>query len=177
MAVTQDTERGRAAQVELYGEALGDLVRRVAGSLGLTQSRTATTLGLSPAMLSQLMSGQRVKIGNPAVLERLHALVALGEQTSAQQLAPTDVDERLDQIRRSAGLMATASTARRQAVAHEVVAVQAVVRAAASTAQIEAAAEALEADHPRLAELLRVYGAGPTDTAVAHFERTRHRRS
>lgn len=174
MAVTQDPERGRAAQVEMYGEALGDLVRRVAGRLGLTQSRTATILGLSPAMLSQLMSGQRVKIGNPAVLERLHALVALGDATSSEQLDPGDLGERLEAIRRSAGLMATASTARRQAAAQEVVAVQALLRAVASAGEIEVAAQVLQADHPRLGEFLRVYGAGPTEVAVAHFERMRH---
>ncbi|MDQ3629073.1 MAG: DNA-binding protein [Actinomycetota bacterium] len=177
MAMTQDTERGRVAQVEMYGEALGDLIRRVAGRLGLTQSRTATTLGVSPAMLSQLMSGQRVKIGNPAVLERLHALVALGDQASSQQLEPGDLDERLEHIRRSAGLMATASTARRQAAAQEVVAIQALFRAVGSAGEIEAASQLLEADHPRLGEFLRVYGVGPTDEAVAHFERVRHRRS
>ena len=31
-------------------------------------------LGISPAMLSQLVSGRRVKIGDPAVLARLRAL-------------------------------------------------------------------------------------------------------
>ncbi len=177
MAVTQDTERGRAAQVEMYGEALGDLIRRVAGRLRLTQARTASTLGLSPAMLSQLMSGQRVKIGNPAVLERLHALVALGDQASSQQLEPGDLEARLEQIRRSAGLMATASTARRHAAAQEVVAIQALLRAVASAGEIEAASQMLEADHSRLSEFLRVYGLGPADDAVAHFERMRHRGS
>ncbi|MFC5993166.1 hypothetical protein ACFQE5_02950 [Pseudonocardia hispaniensis] len=61
----------RDRQRELYGAPLGERVRRVTGVLGITQSRLARTLGLSPAMLSQLVSGRRVKIGDPAVLARL----------------------------------------------------------------------------------------------------------
>ena len=44
------------------------------GCCGISQARLARTLGLSPAMLSQLASGRRVKIGDPAVLARLLVL-------------------------------------------------------------------------------------------------------
>lgn len=61
----------RARQQELYGAPLGDRVRTLVGALGISQARLARTLGMSPPMLSQLASGRRVKIGDPAVLARL----------------------------------------------------------------------------------------------------------
>ncbi|RTL64871.1 MAG: XRE family transcriptional regulator [Pseudonocardiaceae bacterium] len=66
----------RERQRELYGEPVGERVRRITGGLGVTQGRLARALGLSPAMLSQLVSGRRVKIGDPAVLGRLMLLDA-----------------------------------------------------------------------------------------------------
>jgi transcriptional regulator with XRE-family HTH domain len=64
----------RARQRELYGAPLGDRVRRLTGLLRISQARLARALGLSPAMLSQLASGRRVKIGDPAVLARMLVL-------------------------------------------------------------------------------------------------------
>jgi transcriptional regulator with XRE-family HTH domain len=61
----------RERQRELYGAPLGDRVRRLTTGLGISQARLARALGVSPAMLSQLVSGRRVKIGDPAVLARL----------------------------------------------------------------------------------------------------------
>lgn len=61
----------RERQRELYGAPLGDRVRRLTTGLGISQARLARTLGVSPAMLSQLVSARRVKIGDPAVLARL----------------------------------------------------------------------------------------------------------
>lgn len=58
-------------QRELYGAPLGERVRRLTGALGISQARLARTLGMSPAMLSQLVSARRVKIGDPAVLARM----------------------------------------------------------------------------------------------------------
>jgi hypothetical protein len=66
--------RNRGRQRELYGAPLGDRLRGLTGALGITQGRLAQTLGLSPAMLSQLASARRVKIGDPAVLARLQLL-------------------------------------------------------------------------------------------------------
>jgi transcriptional regulator with XRE-family HTH domain len=63
--------QNRARQRDLYGCALGDPVRRLTSALGITQARLARAIGMSPAMLSQLVSGRRVKIGDPAVLARL----------------------------------------------------------------------------------------------------------
>ena len=66
--------RNRRRQRELYGCPLGDRVRFLTTTLGITQARLAAALGISPAMLSQLVSARRVKIGNPRVLARLQLL-------------------------------------------------------------------------------------------------------
>jgi transcriptional regulator with XRE-family HTH domain len=63
--------RNRELQRRFYGEPLGDRLRRLLGALGVSQTVLADTLGVSPPMLSQLMSGRRVKIGTPAVWGRL----------------------------------------------------------------------------------------------------------
>ena len=90
-------------QTELYGEPLGELVRRVAGPLGLTQGALAQVIGLSAPMLSQLMSAQRVKIGNPAVVSRLQALDELAQRASTGEITPDDIPAELDGIRGATG--------------------------------------------------------------------------
>jgi transcriptional regulator with XRE-family HTH domain len=77
----------RARQRELYGMALGERVRRITGALGTTQAKLARALGLSPAMLSQLVSARRVKIGDPTVLARLLLL----DQRCTNAVAATGV--------------------------------------------------------------------------------------
>lgn len=76
----------RHRQRELYGAPLGERVRRLMDVLGITQARLARTLGMSPAMLSQLVSGRRVKIGDPAALARFqmidHRCAGLAERPS-----------------------------------------------------------------------------------------------
>jgi len=72
--VPLDIAENRTRQQELYGAPLGDRVRGLVTALGISQARLARTLGISPAMLSQLASGRRVKIGSPAVLARLQLL-------------------------------------------------------------------------------------------------------
>lgn len=84
-------------QRTLYGAPLSDLVAEVTAALGLTQGRLAEVLGLSAPMLSQLLSGQRVKIGNPAVVHRLQSVLTLSGQ--AERFSPTEVAERLAEIR------------------------------------------------------------------------------
>lgn len=84
-------------QRTLYGAPLADLAAEATGALGLTQGKLAEVLGLSAPMLSQLLSGQRVKIGNPAVVHRLQAVLALARQASG---LPADaVVARLAEIR------------------------------------------------------------------------------
>ena len=90
--------RNRQRQRELYGCALGDRVRRLTATLGVTQARLAQVLGISPAMLSQLASARRVKVGDPAVLARLRLLDHRCGR--AAQRGPAAVDTLLDEVAR-----------------------------------------------------------------------------
>jgi transcriptional regulator with XRE-family HTH domain len=168
------TEHNLQQQTDLYGEPLGDLMRRIGGTLGLTQARLAEAIGLSAPMLSQLMSAQRVKIGNPAVVQRLHSLDELATRVARDGLDEAEVAAALDQIRGSTGAFTksvpTASIARPAArtVVREI---QDLFRSVASADEIQRAANLIVADSPGLAELLLAYGTGRTDDAVAHYER------
>ncbi|MDX3006466.1 DNA-binding protein [Kribbella solani] len=95
-------------QIELYGEPLGDTVRRVLGPLGLTQGGLAQVIGMSAPMLSQLVSAQRVKIGNPAVVSRLRAATELADLAIASEVSEIDVAFSLDRIRETTGGLTTA---------------------------------------------------------------------
>jgi transcriptional regulator with XRE-family HTH domain len=64
-------QRNLALQREWYGEPLGDRVRRLVVAFNVSQAYLAEVLGISAPMLSQVMSGRRAKIGNPAVLARM----------------------------------------------------------------------------------------------------------
>ncbi|MYS25177.1 hypothetical protein GA0115240_17567 [Streptomyces sp. DvalAA-14] len=159
-----------------YGEPLGDLFRRVIADLGLNQVRLAGVLGLSAPMLSQLMSGQRAKIGNPAVVQRLQALQELALRVAEGGIGVMEATARMEEIRDSAGTSVLSTThsssaAAGPAPARQVVrGIQTVLRSVASAGEIERAAHALAPAHPQLAEFLRVYGGGRTAEAVAHYE-------
>ncbi|KAB2341245.1 helix-turn-helix domain-containing protein [Actinomadura rudentiformis] len=189
MSSTEDAVvRNRALQTEWYGEPLGDRFRRLLDRLGLSQSGLAGVLGLSAPMLSQLMSGQRAKISNPAVINRLLAVEELAADPGLDQWPPEEVAERLQRIR--AETATTTSHVRlagsagsenggagpeapaRTREASPVRALQALLRSAASAGEIEEAAGLIEVSHPELAEILRVYGNGRTGDAEAHFQRT-----
>ncbi|ANY08379.1 helix-turn-helix domain-containing protein [Pseudonocardia sp. HH130630-07] len=86
----------RARQREIYGEPLGERVRRLTTGLGITQARLAATLGLSPAMLSQLSGARRVKIGDPAVLGRM---ATLDRRLAAGPVPAPEVENLLAAIR------------------------------------------------------------------------------
>ncbi|WP_329186743.1 helix-turn-helix transcriptional regulator [Actinacidiphila glaucinigra] len=169
------TTRVQDMQRTWYGEPLGVLFRRLMETLGLNQARLAGVLGLSAPMLSQLMSGQRAKIGNPAVVQRLQALQELASEVSAGAVTAADAVPRMDEIRGSAGspLLGTTQSATgtplppARQVVHEV---RALLHTAASPAEIADAADSLAHRHPQLAEFLRVYGAGPSDAAVRDYE-------
>lgn len=166
--------RNRRQQTEWYGEPLGERVRRLVERLDLSQTAFADILGLSAPMLSQLMSGHRAKISNPAVLSRLLAVEALVTGPDFELLPAREVRDRLDAIRQDA---TPASTTTRipitpPAPADPVVVIQALLRAAASATEIESAAALLDADFPELATVLRTYGNGRTAEARAHLART-----
>ena len=167
----------RELQRGWYGEPLGDLFRRLIADLGLqNQVRLAGVLGLSAPMLSQLMSGQRAKIGNPVVVQRLQMLQELAWQVTEGSTGSMEAGARMDQIKKWGGasvLSTTHSTTGRSASAsaREVVhGIQTVLRSVAAADEIADAARALAPAHPRLAEFLRVYGTGRTGDALEHYK-------
>lgn len=117
-------------------------------------------------MLSQLATGQRAKIGNPAVLSRLQQVAQIADDPTLDQLPRAEAESRLAQVR----AVSTAGTITGSSTGNGAPAVQAVLRALASAAEIEDAAHRLERTHPALAEFLRVYGTGRTAQAREHFE-------
>jgi transcriptional regulator with XRE-family HTH domain len=168
--------RARELQRGWYGEPLGDVFRGLMEDLNLNQARLAGVLGLSAPMLSQLMSGQRAKIGNPAVAQRLQALRELAGEVTDGRATTDEAADRMERIRLSEGssvLTPRHSTFSGISVppARRIVReIQLLVRSMASADEINEAADALASTQPHLAEFLRVYGAGRTDDAVAHYE-------
>ncbi|AQT73395.1 MULTISPECIES: helix-turn-helix domain-containing protein [Streptomyces] len=176
-AVQQEaTARARELQRSWYGEPLGALFRRLIDDLGLNQARLAAVLGLSAPMLSQLMSGQRAKIGNPAVVQRVQALQDLAGQVADGSVSAAEAADRMDEIKKtqggsvlsSSGQTATGSGA--PTVKRVVREIQSLLRSVSAAGDIIDAANSLAPSHPELAEFLRVYGAGRTADAVAHYE-------
>lgn len=104
MSTSDALEQQRA----LYGAPLSELGATVRTGLGLTQGRLAEALGLSAPMLSQLLSGQRVKIGNPAVVHRLQRLLDLSRD--APGLSSDEVQERIAAIREEQSTLTGVST-------------------------------------------------------------------
>jgi predicted transcriptional regulator len=96
-------ELARERQRGWYGEPLGELFRGLIADLGLNQAKLAAVLGLSAPMLSQLMSGQRAKIGNPAVVRRVQSLRELAAAVADGSVPAPEAAQRMAEIRESAG--------------------------------------------------------------------------
>jgi transcriptional regulator with XRE-family HTH domain len=155
--------QNRGRQRELYGCALGDRVRGLTTALGITQARLARAVGLSPAMLSQLVSARRVKIGDPAVLARLLLLDQHCAEGAAPP-APDAVEALLAEVARARWQWHSPGPAP-QRPAQPPPAVEA-LRAVAAPARLAAAAAALGSAFPELAAVLRqaARGVGPAPT-------------
>jgi len=158
--------RNRGRQRELYGAPLGDRVRRLTAGLGITQGRLAQTLGVSPAMLSQLASARRVKIGDPAVLARLQLLdrrCASGPPRARAAVDALLAEVAAAQLHWTGDTAPTGSDAVRPAP-EQVPSPRATpadaLRAVAPPSRLAAAAAALSA-FPELAEVLRQAAARP----------------
>jgi hypothetical protein len=93
--------RNVARQREWYGEPLGDRVRRLVVAFNVSQAQLAEVLGLSAPMLSQLMSGRRAKIGNPAVLARMVLLERRVLTPAVASGDPTAIRAALEEVRDS----------------------------------------------------------------------------
>ncbi|PWV85158.1 hypothetical protein SAMN05421630_101157 [Prauserella marina] len=167
-------DRNRKQQIEWYGEPLGDRLGRLIDRLDVSQAGLAGILGISAPMLSQLMSGNRAKISNPAVFSRLLSVEALATDAGFDDLPAREIKERLAAIQAEPMTSTTSIRVLAPETAHSdpVGGIQALLREIASAAEIEHAASILDADYPELAELLRVYGAGRASEAREHFART-----
>lgn len=111
-AQQEATARARELQRSWYGEPLGALFRRLIDDLGLNQARLAAVLGLSAPMLSQLMSGQRAKIGNPAVVQRVQALQELAGQVADGSVSAGEATDRMEEVKKSQGAPSSPAPAR-----------------------------------------------------------------
>jgi transcriptional regulator with XRE-family HTH domain len=100
-----------AAQVEMYGEPLGARFGRILKIYGISQARLAAVIGLSPPMLSQLMSGQRAKISNPAVFGRIVRLEELAQSPVVRAGDASGVAALLDEVGASRPALSTVTTA------------------------------------------------------------------
>ncbi|HJQ46161.1 MAG TPA: helix-turn-helix transcriptional regulator [Amycolatopsis sp.] len=153
MEDTKIVQRNIALQREWYGEPLGDRVRRLVVAFNVSQAYLAEVLGISAPMLSQVMSGRRAKIGNPAVLARMIMLerkclipeVAAGHK-EALLAALEDVKDARPRVGRD-----------NIPVADDGVVVAA-LRDIAEDEDLIEAAKRLDDDFPALADLLRRAG-------------------
>jgi len=82
----------------MYGENWADRFGRLLRAYGISQSRLAAVIGLSAPMLSQLISGQRVKISNPAVYGRVVRLEEQLAQPEVQSGDPGQLARVLDEV-------------------------------------------------------------------------------
>ncbi|MET1058325.1 MAG: threonine dehydratase, partial [Nocardioides sp.] len=91
----------RRQQVELYGESVDVLARKCEGLLGLGVTGLSDTIGLSVPMLTQLLTGERVRIGNPIAIARLTRLREFTDQLLSGEASRDDIPLTIAQIRAS----------------------------------------------------------------------------
>ena len=156
MGEAEAVRRNRELQRRLYGEPLGDRLRRVLGALGISQTVLADALGLSPPMLSQLMSGRRAKIGTPAVLGRL---VMLERRVAAGAVGKGAGDRTPDRAA-VARLLAEVRAAEPRADGPRDDRSYDLLRTVAGPDELVRAADTLDRGFPSLASLLRRAAAG-----------------
>jgi predicted transcriptional regulator len=152
--------RNIALQREWYGEPLGDRVRRLVVAFDVSQAQLADVLGLSPPMLSQLMSGRRAKIGNPAVLARMVMLERRVLTPDVASGAPAAIRAALEEVRDS---RPTVSCDTLPVEEHGDEVLVPGLRRVAAPAELAAAAGLLQEGFPLLAGLLRRAAGGGLD--------------
>ncbi|WP_298583373.1 DNA-binding protein [uncultured Kocuria sp.] len=132
-------------QVKLYGQPLSERFGTVVQAYGITQRRLAEVLGLSAPMLSQLNSGRRIKIGNPAVYERLVML--------EQRIGAPEIEETLAAVEASQPVL---STTQIQAGIHSETNAVAALAHVVPRHELEAALDLLGETAPTLAKVVRL---------------------
>lgn len=169
----EDVRQTRARQTELYGEPLHDVLGRCAYALHLTQAKMSEYLGISAPMLSQLINGHRIKIGNPAAAQRLQRMIQIARHVESGDMS---LDEAYAQLQRNAAshdVLAAAGNSRR--TRHLGIDIQEICRATAAASEFIEAANLLRSTHPEIAQFLIIYGAERADRAVEHTDRLRGR--
>jgi transcriptional regulator with XRE-family HTH domain len=154
MTESAEIALNRERQRELYGAPLGDRVRRLTTALKISQAHLARTIGISPAMLSQLVSGRRVKIGDPAVLSRF---LMLDERSRSGRVLsdPKAVEALLAEVARSRWHWTTPHVPARRGHRRSAISAVDALRSIAEPARLAAAAAALGPTFPELADALR----------------------
>ena len=99
--------RADARQRELYGESWSERLSRLMGTYHLSQARLAAVIGLSAPMLSQLITGHRVKISNPAVFGRIVRLEQLQDDPRVVQGDPVQLAAILEEVAASSPVLTT----------------------------------------------------------------------
>ncbi|MDX2296664.1 MULTISPECIES: DNA-binding protein [Streptomyces] len=178
------TARNLELQRQWYGAPLGEHCRDLCALFGVTQSGLAEVIGISPAMLSLVMRGQRARIANPDAAARLSALLHLAHEVRAGSVPPDAVARRLAEVRSSrtpgqdslGAAVPTAPPAEGGGPAPEadlrfVRRLRELLTATSGAVDLLDAADLVAARHPGLAEILRTCGAGRTDEAVALVRR------
>jgi predicted transcriptional regulator len=135
----------RERQKDLYGASLRSLVHGLAEDYGISQARLARVLGISPAMLCQLVSGERIKIGDPVASARL--MVLNQRRVLVRCLEVRRIEEILDEVARIRDPWPRDGRTGSKAIGD--------LREIADAEQLEAAAAKLADDFPRLADFLR----------------------
>jgi transcriptional regulator with XRE-family HTH domain len=94
-------------QVDLYGLTWADRLHRLMAAYRITQARLAGVIGLSAPMVSQLISGQRVKISNPAVYARVVRLEELAGSPGVLAGDPAEIARVLADVTATAPTLTT----------------------------------------------------------------------
>lgn len=100
------TEQRLFQQRAIYGTSLAERFGAMMTAYHLSQRSLARVLGLSAPMLSQLINAQRIKIGNPAVYERLVMLEERQDESDREQV--------LAEVQASAPVLTTHTSRGRQ---------------------------------------------------------------
>jgi hypothetical protein len=101
------TDQRLAQQRAIYGTSLAERFGAMMSVYHLSQRSLARVLGLSAPMLSQLINAQRIKIGSPAVYERLVMLEERQDEVDHQRV--------LAEVQASAPVLTTHTSRGRQA--------------------------------------------------------------
>lgn len=142
-----DSEEVLSQQIALYGQPLAVRFSRLTTVYRISQARLAQVIGLSAPMLSQLASGQRVKISNPGVYARLLRLEELAQSPAVRSGDPSHVTAALEEVADSHPQLTTEHVIERRAAAVEQLA------RLGSAAELARAADVVHT--PELAALLR----------------------